>query len=194
VSTDELPVLVKRIKRLLRLDQKHDQSELTLGILPFLGELGSVALIGGAIRDVARAGRQGSSSDLDFVVYGADKTNFATKMKVHGGIKNKFGGYGLPHFRWKVDVWHIDDTWAKTAGLVPVAAPADLLNCTFFDWDSVIYEIHTGKLLAHPDHLDRLHSNVMDIRLEENPNPKGLSCSCIATSSAMESGPWPETH
>src|SRR5689334_8042334 len=74
-------VLSKRIKRLLRLDQpESDQSELRSKVLPFLGSLGSVALIGGAIRDVARAGRQGFSSDLDFVIYGGCRDDFVHAM------------------------------------------------------------------------------------------------------------------
>ena len=167
-------VLLKRIQRLLRIDRgPGDHSELTLKIVPFLSSLGSVALIGGAIRDVARAGKQGFSSDLDFVVYDGDRDNFAAQMDRHHGIKNKFGGYGLHGFRWKVDVWHLEDTWAKTAGLVEVRAPIDLLRCTFFDWDSAIYEIGNRKLVLPEDYLERLRSNVMDIRLEENPNPRG---------------------
>ncbi len=167
-------ILLKRIKRLLRLDQGgRDQSELTREIFPYLNSLGSVALIGGAIRDVARAGRKGFSSDLDFVIYGSDRDAFVAEMKTCRGFKNKFGGYRLRHFRWKVDVWHIDDTWAKTAGLTIVTQPSDLLQCTFFDWDSAVYELNSGKLIIPPDYLERLHLNVMDVRLERNPNPAG---------------------
>lgn len=169
-----LDVLQKRLQRLLRLDRgPDDESELSRTIIPFLHSLGSVVLIGGAIRDVARAGRRGFFSDLDFVVYDGDRNHFMTQMERHQGIRNKFGGYGLRCFRWKVDVWHIEDTWAKTAGLVDVKSPADLLECTFFDWDSVIYEVRSRKLVSSNDYLERLRSNVMDIRLEENPNPRG---------------------
>ena len=167
-------ILLKRTQRLLRLDRGHgDQSELTTAIIPLLRSLGSVALIGGAIRDVARAGRRGFSSDLDFVIYGGDRSDFVAQMKHRDGIRNRFGGYALRGFRWKVDVWHLEDTWAKTAGLVEVKAPSDLLRCTFFDWDSVIYEIDAKRLVLPEDYLERLQSNVMDIRLEENPNPSG---------------------
>jgi hypothetical protein len=167
-------ILQKRIQRLLRLDRgDSDRSELTTTILPFLRSLGSIALIGGAIRDVARAGRRGFSSDLDFVVYGSDRNHFVAQMKRRDGIRNRFGGYALRSFRWKVDVWHLEDTWAKTAGLVDVNAPADLLQCTFFDWDSVIYEIDAKRLVLPGDYLERLQHNVMDIRLEKNPNPNG---------------------
>lgn len=167
-------ILVKRIKRLLRLDRHpHDQSELTSKVLPFLHSLGSVALIGGAIRDVARAGRQCFASDLDFVIYGSDRRAFTEMMEANGAVRNRFGGYGLDRFRWKVDVWHIEDTWARTAGFVEVSVPRDLLRCTFFDWDSAIYELDTGRLAVPEDYLERLRNNVMDVCLEQNPNVTG---------------------
>ncbi len=166
--------LIKRIRRLLRLDQPHgDQNELSLKVLPFLHSLGSVALIGGAIRDVARAGKRAFASDLDFVVYDTDRIAFAERMQSCGGVQNKFGGYALKHFRCRVDLWHIEDTWAKTAGHVDVVRPHDLLRCTFFDWDSAIYELGTGKLTMAEGYLDRLRLNVMDLCLEPNPNHAG---------------------
>lgn len=171
-STQE--ILRKRIKRLLRQDRGDDDpNPLSSEIIPFLTSLGSVVLIGGAIRDLARAGRQGFTSDLDFVVYGGDRDMFATKLQSRGGAKNKFGGYGLRFSHWKVDVWHLEDTWAKTAGLVAVEKPKDLLRCTFFDWDSVLYDLNSAKLIMPEDYLLRLKLRVMDICLEENPNPAG---------------------
>jgi len=142
-------------------------------VLPFLRSLGSVALIGGAIRDIARAGKGAFASDLDFVVYDTDREAFAERMQSCGGIRNKFGGYALTCFNWKVDLWHIEDTWAKTAGHVNVVRPHDLLRCTFFDWDSAIYELGTGKLTMVPGYLERMHLNVMDVCLEPNPNQMG---------------------
>jgi len=167
-------ILVKRIKRLLHLDREQVyRSELRTNILPFLTSLGSVALIGGAIRDVARAGKRGFSSDLDFVIYGSAKEQFARAVEGCGGIRNKFGGYRLTHFTSQVDAWHLEDTWAKTAGYIDVSRPRDLLACTFFDWDSAIYELDAGTLTVPIDYLDRLRQNVMDIRLRQNPNPVG---------------------
>lgn len=167
-------ILRKRVRRLLRLDKgDEDQSELTTKVLPFLRSLGSVSLVGGAIRDLARAGRKGFSSDLDFVVYGSDRNEFAKKMERRHGRRNKFGGYRVPGFGWKVDVWHLEDTWAKTAGHVNVTTPAHLLECTFFDWDSAVFDIDTGRLLVPHDYFDILQLRILDIRLAENPNLPG---------------------
>src|SRR5216684_2517857 len=111
-------VLRKRVRRLLRLDRDNsDPSELRTKILPFLRSLGDAALIGGAIRDVARSGRGGFASDLDFVIYGSSKNSFRDIIASMNAKPNRFGGYALQFHHWKVDVWHLEDTWARTAGL-----------------------------------------------------------------------------
>lgn len=164
-------ILLKRVRRLLDLDR--ERTELRTQILPFLDSLGSVALIGGAIRDVARAGKRRFSSDYDFVIYGSDRGRFIAQMEECRGIRNRFGGYALNRFSTKIDLWHIEDTWAHTAGHAYVSGPADLLRCTFFDWDSVVYDLASGRLIVGDDYFERLRLNIMDIRLEVNPNPIG---------------------
>lgn len=181
--------LTKRIRRLLRLDQPQgDQHELSLKVLPSLHSLGSVALIGGAIRDVALGGKRCFASDLDFVVYDTDRNAFAERMQEWGSVRNKFGGYAVTRFNCKVDLWHIDDTWAKTAGHVRVERPHDLLRCTFFDWDSAIYELGTGKLTMAPGYLERLHRNVMDVCLEPNPNHTGALLRALRRAAQWNAG------
>jgi hypothetical protein len=167
-------VLRQRVRRLLQLDwDKNECSELQCRILPFLNSLGDAALIGGAIRDLARAGRKGFSSDLDFVIYGSSHARFLDAIAGLNVKPNRFGGYAIQFVKWKVDVWHIEDTWARTAGLCQVEQLSDLLKCTFFDWDSIIYDLRTGQLTFDPGYLHRLRAGVMNVRLEKNPNPKG---------------------
>lgn len=165
--------LRKRISRLLRLGLAEDRSELSVHVLPFLQSLGEVGLIGGAIRDVARAGQRAFESDLDFVIYGSDRDEFRRRMKHVPAIENRFGGFAVHFYRWKVDVWHIDDTWAKTAGHRIVEGPDALLQCTFFDWDSVVFDVRSRTIIAEDDYTQRLRSGIMDIRLKPNPNPAG---------------------
>ena len=167
-------VLRKRVRRLLRLDRgKDDQCELQIRILPLLRSLGEVALIGGAIRDLARCGRGGFASDLDFVVHGSPRTKFRDALAGLNATPNRFGGYALRFHQWKVDVWHLEDTWARTAGLRRVEQLSDLLRCTFFDWDSVVFDLRSGQLTCDDAYLVRLEAGVMDLCLEENPNPAG---------------------
>lgn len=167
-------VLRKRVRRLLRLDHKPDDpSELRQKIMPFLGSLGEHALIGGAIRDLARLGRRGFSSDLDFVVYDRDYQAFHRAMSRVNAKPNRFGGFALPFHQWKVDVWHLEDTWARTNNLRKVERLSDLLQCTFFDWDAAVYDLGAKRLILADNYLERLRSNVMDVSLLENPNPGG---------------------
>src|SRR5690242_2799833 len=70
--------LKKRVERLLDIENGGSpSSEVARQILPLLRSLGGgVALIGGAVRDVARVGKYGFASDLDFVIYDTDKCVF----------------------------------------------------------------------------------------------------------------------
>jgi hypothetical protein len=163
-----------RMRRLLKLDKSaEDNSELGREIIPLLRRLGSASLIGGAIRDVARAGVRAFSSDLDFVVRGSPREIFHKSMRSYDATPNKFGGFSLAFETWKVDVWHIEDTWAKTSGHVDIQRTRDLLQCTFFDWDSALFDIETEHLIYDPGYLDRLRRGVMEMQLEANPNPTG---------------------
>lgn len=49
----------------------------------------------------------------------------------------------------------------------------DLLNCTFFDWDAILFDLQSRELIASQSYFSMLRSGVMDVNLEENPNPTG---------------------
>lgn len=167
-------VLRKRVRRLLGLDAgKSSKGEISKKIFPILKSLGEVALIGGAIRDLARVGRRGFNSDLDFVIYESSKLEFRSCMRKLEAKPNKFGGYSLQFQEWKVDVWHIEDTWARTEGLRKVEVLSDLLHCTFFDWDSVLFDVGSGELILDEHYLEKLQRGIMNIQLELNPNVAG---------------------
>lgn len=165
--------LRKRLRRLLAAERGLAGAELASVILPALASVGEIALVGGAIRDVAREGIAKFKSDLDFVVRGSNETEFSTLMLALGATPNRFGGFRLRFRRWKVDVWRLEDTWARTAGLREVAEFSDLLRCTFFDWDAAVFELNRGRLHASDDYLRRLKRGVIDLNLRENPNYKG---------------------
>jgi hypothetical protein len=138
-----------------------------------LQSVGDVFLVGGAVRDVARRGVRTFRSDLDFVVHGENKEKFVRLMEIHGAMPNRFGGFGLQIGKLKLDAWHIEDTWARTAGIVDVNSPSDLLNCVFFDWDAILYDVSQNDIIAPPDYFSRIGSNVLDLCLEDNPNEAG---------------------
>jgi hypothetical protein len=166
-------VLRKRLRRLLGNSRQKDPMEISRIVLPLLQDVGSLGLIGGAVRDVARFGVDKFKSDLDFVLYDGNLPRFRSLMDKLNGKPNRFGGYALRFERLRVDIWALEDTWARTAGLRPVHNLRDLLDCTFFDWDAIIFDVKSGKIIFKPGYFSSLESRILDINLEENPNPTG---------------------
>lgn len=165
--------LRKRLRRLLSAERGAAGTELANVILPALEGVGAVALIGGAVRDVARGGVAAFKSDLDFVVRGSSASTFDRLMTSLAARPNRFGGYGLRFNRWRVDVWRLETTWAHSAGHCQVADFGDLIHSTFFDWDAAVFELATGKLHLADDYLGKLARGVLDLNLRANPNYQG---------------------
>lgn len=144
-----------------------------------LADLGSVAVIGGMLRDLSLAGNAGFRSDVDFVVDPGSIAEFERLMAALGARRNRFGGYGIALRRWRVDVWPLERTWAAVAGHVEVRRPEDLLDATFFDWDAILYICSTRSVTARPDYFERLERRVLEVNLEPNPNPVGNAVRAI---------------
>lgn len=109
------------------------------GALRQIDGLGSLALIGGMLRDLALFGNAHFRSDLDFVINPYDLGEFERYMSCIGARINRFGGYALPSRRWQVDVWPLQKTWAHSAGHMTVRYFSDLRNATFFNCDAILY-------------------------------------------------------
>src|ERR1700691_1233864 len=168
-----IPVLKKRLRRLLGEGGGKKAAEISDVILPQLSKVGHLALIGGAVRDVARCGVRRCKSDLDFVLYEGNAPAFRTLMQDLSARPNRFVGYSIRYPQWRVDIWALEEPWAHTAGLRQVDRLEDLLDCTFFDWDAIVFDLRTSRIIMKPDYFQALASNIMDINLESNPNPTG---------------------
>lgn len=169
---ETLPILADRAGRFFKRDSLRSIELDDIALAP-LHKVGRVFVIGGAIRDLAIFGAMDRPiSDIDLVVTGraAGVDSFARSI---GAIGNRFGGYQLKTKGLKIDFWPMSRTWAKTAGHVRVQHPHHLLRCTFFDWDSVLYEISTGKIIADRSYLNLLRSRRIDINLRPNPSELG---------------------
>ena len=94
-------------------------------------------------------------------------------MEDQGATLNNFGGFKIKIGHWAIDIWALSQTWAARAGHCRVAQLQDVINTTFFDWDSIIYCVDKGKILCHSNYFERLASRVLDINLEPNPNVVG---------------------
>jgi hypothetical protein len=73
----------------------------------------------------------------------------------------------------KFDVWALHDTRAIKEGLVGASGLPDLTKTTFFDGDAAVYIPTESVLHCSVDYFNRIHSGVVIINLEENPNPLG---------------------
>jgi len=85
--TTRRDVLRKRLLRLLGKSDSRakDPTEVSTVILPQLERVGRLALIGGAVRDVARLGVKNFRSYLDFVLYDGNLSAFHNLMQEMGG-------------------------------------------------------------------------------------------------------------
>lgn len=135
-------------------------------------EFDRVAVIGGLVRDFARAGRTGFRSDLDLVIDGpADRVAaFAAEL---GATSNRFGGFGCKLGPWLIDFWALEATWARRHRHVPVHKLEDVIGCTFFDWDAIAYDLKSRRLICANDYLGRIRERTLDVNLLPNPSPLG---------------------
>lgn len=132
----------------------------------------AVGIIGGLVRDFALGGRYAFKSDLDLVIQGDPREVEELASRV-GAVANRFGGYGYTEGPWKIDFWALQHTWAVTAGHVAVRDLADVVQCTFFDWDAVMYDLRHRKVVCDKTYFQRIHSRRLEISLRSNPGEMG---------------------
>lgn len=135
---------------------------------------GDVYLFGGILRDIALLGKRGFSSDIDLVVEGSWQ-NCVVYLESSGARKNKFGGYRLEIAGWPIDIWNARETWAIRQGLITYRGIASLTETTVLNWDAILMNWRTRTFVHRENYLERLRDRVLDIVLEENPNPLGMA-------------------
>lgn len=196
---DSIENLRARVDRLFRTQTKRSRgrSQLSLDFLPtsspertidhpgkniaefldFISDAlpdGDVYLFGGILRDMALLGRSGFNSDIDLVLEGS-WYNCVAYLESLGAHKNKFGGYRLEVAGWPIDIWSAKETWAIKQGLVPYKGIASLTETTVLNWDAILMNWRTRSFVCREDYLESIKSRVLDIVLEENPNPLGMA-------------------
>jgi hypothetical protein len=135
---------------------------------------GDIHLFGGVLRDLALFGRRGFNSDIDLVVEG--KWHYCIPfLQLLGAHQNKFGGFRLEVAGWPIDIWNAEETWAIKQGLVPYLGISSLTKTTVLNWDAVLMNWRTRSFIYKEGYLDALKSRVLDIVLEQNPNPLGMA-------------------
>ncbi len=137
-----------------------------------LGQIGEVAIFGGMPRDIARAGAQAFASDVDLVV-DTEPGRLAELFRGAPARRNRFGGFRIDGRRHCYDVWALSSTWAVEAGHVRATSLDDLVHTTFFNCDAVIYRCSADRMHHGKRFRAWLHDHVVDVNLENNPNPAG---------------------
>lgn len=90
------------------------------------------------------------------------------------GTKNRFGGYRLVLPRGgRIDVWPLQRTWAFRQGVRRGSSLADLVGTTYFSWDSIVYDLKSGRIHCRNDYVPKIESGIVDIELPDNPYPLG---------------------
>lgn len=148
-----------------------------------------VAIIGGLVRDFALGGRSAFRSDLDLVIDGPEKDVSVIAKDLYA-TPNRFGGYGCKVGPWKIDFWALETTWGRRH--VPVQRLEDVIACTFFDWDAVVYELKNKQLIYIDGYMERVSNRILDINLRPNPSPKGNLVRAIRRLSLWQAYPGPK--
>jgi len=171
-------LLKRRVEDYLWRDKSKTVAALRHVLTNEFGDFDKVSIFGGMIRDLARNGKRGFRSDVDIVVDApADQVReLAIKLAAK---PNKFGGFGYKSTRWEIDFWALETTWAHRHGHIRASNIDDLLEGTFFDWDSVHYDFKSRKLTAQEGYLDRIRSRTLGVNLMCTPSTIGNAARAV---------------
>lgn len=135
---------------------------------------GNVYLFGGILRDLAMFGRRGFTSDIDLVVDG-EWVHVQNYLRAIDASVNRFGGFRLMVDGWPIDLWSAQETWAIRRGFVQYTSIWSLTKTTILNWDAILFNWDTKRILCGPDYFTDVQERTMDIVLSENPNPLGAA-------------------
>ena len=183
-------LLKRRLDAYLWRDKSMPMARLRALLAEQFGGFERTAIIGGLVRDLARSGRSSFRSDVDLVIQ-APKEEVARVASRLGAVPNRFGGYAYYHPHWKVDFWAMEATWAVVEGHVKVARLEDLLRCTFFDCDAILYDVGSRTVSAADFYFERLSENTIEINLRPTPSIDGNLLRAIRRVFAWGSDPGP---
>jgi predicted nucleotidyltransferase len=179
-SENDIKNLEKRLGYFLSSSRYAKKSKIFEKFVEPMKQVGRVCLFGGLIRDLMFHDARHFSSDLDFVIDVDDEEGFQKLVVQLKPTKNSFGGYRACLNGYKVDFWDVKNTWVNNN---KVSVNADTLEClietTFFNLDAAIYDLEKRKVHMKRSFREGLSNRLLDINLEENPNPDGAAVRAI---------------
>jgi hypothetical protein len=169
---DNNAILKRRVDDYLWRDKSSTVTKLRGLLNEHFTSFDRVAIVGGMIRDLARAGKRGFKSDVDLVVDAPTWEVAKLAERLNAKI-NRFGGYSYSTDHWKVDFWALHSTWAHRERHRIIYRLEDVIFCTFFDCDAVIYDLKHRQIITGSNYLDKLRNRTIDINLAETPSING---------------------
>ncbi|MBB5637037.1 hypothetical protein HDE68_002950 [Pedobacter cryoconitis] len=146
--------------------------EKILGFLTELSQFSGVLVFSGVIRNFF-INYYGAVRDFDIVIDG-DEVLIENFLKKHISTRNSFGGYKIEVDSVKIDIWHIDKTWAYSNSKVELELfkEYNLPNTAFFNFSSIVFDFNHLKFIVSPSFKNFLDTKEIDLVLEDNPMPQ----------------------
>ena len=165
-----LSALRKRIDRFIWENVSNDSLILRQILLDVFSDFDDFVIFGGMVRDIARGGRSEFRSDVDLVIDApSDRVDLLAQRL--GARRNKYGGYRVRLLSWDIDFWALSRSWAGR--YVQIDSFEDLVETTFFDWDSVAYHVRDRRLICSREYLSPIKHRVLDVCFVVNPSVRG---------------------
>jgi len=165
--------LQKRVKQYLR--WKSPERAALNEFLAHLSErLPDTVIFGGMLREFSLGNAREFASDMDLV-------SDVSREEIHAAIKdfsptiNKFDGFRFVVGKRRFDIWALEDTWAFQEGLVNGGQFSDLFKTTFFNVDEAVFHLRDEWVDCSNEYLNAISSKTLEINLESNPSPFGMS-------------------
>lgn len=156
-----------------RLTRFLDKNPIVDSVAGEFSDLGSVAIFGGLVRDLARIEPEQFSSDIDLVVM-CDSQALERAMGRFPHRRTKFGGYRFERGSQIFDIWSACDTWAVRHNLRSISKIEDIVTTTFFTCDQVIYKFDELELHYTERFVDWAENGRVALNLRDNPNRTGM--------------------
>lgn len=115
----------------------------------------------------------GKVRDFDLVI-DCDESIFENFLSDYNYSKNSFGGYKIAIGDLKVDVWHIQKTWAFAENKLDqeLFLTYSLPRTTFFNFSAIIFDFNNSVFVFNQYFKDFLATGKLDLVLKDNPLPQ----------------------
>lgn len=170
---DSTKSLQKQVKQYLRLNSPE-----RVALNSFLTKLGEklpeTVIFGGMLREFSLGNARAFASDMD-LVSAVPRLEIYEAIKDFSPTKNKFDGFRFVVGKRRFDIWALEDTWAFREGLVKGRRFTDLFQTTFFNLDEAVFHLSDERVDCSSEYLHAINSKTLEINLEKNPSPIGMS-------------------